>query len=194
VKASVGRAAFKLAASRAVGAKGRLTMNEKDDMMPTFGQTYERLKEEVRKLPPMTPEQRFENALDFSYGNLALSSRHKPSKSAFRILAIQQGGWSEDKFEAWALDKEWWDPEAPETPGWVAACTSATRLWMQDETCWRDDVPSAAWKRLFGEDYPGGVRALARYDVGDAEFFLFQGGRVAKQSYPGNNAIYRIPV
>lgn len=49
-------------------------------------------------------------ALDFAYGNLACSTRHKPDRETFRRL------WAERKlpaeeFNAWAASRTWWDRE-----------------------------------------------------------------------------------
>ena len=64
------------------------------------------LLEKVRKLPPMTPDEKFAQKLNFVYGNLACSTNHKPSRLAFAQLA-QEYGWSFQKFAAWADGKEW---------------------------------------------------------------------------------------
>jgi hypothetical protein len=68
----------------------------------------EALLEKVRALPPMTPRQREEQALDWTYGNLACSTNHKPARLAFAKVALSRG-WTPEGFEAWAADKEWWD-------------------------------------------------------------------------------------
>ena len=70
-------------------------------------ETLEDLLEKVRALPPMTVRQREEQSFGFAYGNLACTTNHKPTRSAFRALAAQRG-WTEAEFEAWAKDKEWW--------------------------------------------------------------------------------------
>jgi predicted HAD superfamily Cof-like phosphohydrolase len=67
------------------------------------------LKEAALALPPMTPQQKSEQRLDFAYGNIAIDG--KASRSAFKIIAtttIDDGlGWSEEQFDAWAADKIW---------------------------------------------------------------------------------------
>lgn len=45
-------------------------------------------------------------ALDFAYGNLAASTNHKPSRSAFAKLAAKRG-WSLEEFETWATAYKW---------------------------------------------------------------------------------------
>lgn len=45
--------------------------------------------------------------LDFAYSTLAATTRHKPMLSAFRRIAVEELGISNDKFEAWASTKEW---------------------------------------------------------------------------------------
>ena len=69
--------------------------------------TLEELIEEVRRLPPMTERQKQEQTLDYSYGNLAASTRHKPSLFAFQRAAVLDFGWTEAEFAAWARGKEW---------------------------------------------------------------------------------------
>lgn len=70
--------------------------------------TYEELVEEARKLPPMTRDQRDEQALCFAYGNLACSTNHKPSRAAFWASA-EKMEWSRERFEVWAAGRKWWD-------------------------------------------------------------------------------------
>lgn len=67
----------------------------------------EALLERVRKLPPMTPRQQEEQSFSWSYGNLACTTNHKPTRAAFAKMA-QNRGWTPDEFEAWALGLEWW--------------------------------------------------------------------------------------
>jgi hypothetical protein len=62
----------------------------------------------VRMLPPMTPRQREEQALDWTYGNLACSTNHRPVRAAFETIAMQRG-WTAEQFEQWAAGKEWWE-------------------------------------------------------------------------------------
>ena len=54
-------------------------------------------------------------ALDFAYGNLACSTRHKPDRETFRRL------WAERKlpakeFDAWAASRTWWDRVSVDDP------------------------------------------------------------------------------
>lgn len=65
------------------------------------------LLEAARKRPPMTADERNEQALSFAYGNLACTTNHKPSRRAFRHIAIEKYGWSDERFEKWAEGKEW---------------------------------------------------------------------------------------
>jgi hypothetical protein len=60
----------------------------------------------ARALPPMTDDERAEQQLDFTYGNLALSTHHKPVKAAF-AAASRRFGWSEERFELWAAGRAW---------------------------------------------------------------------------------------
>jgi hypothetical protein len=64
--------------------------------------------ESVRRLPPMTQHQRQEQTLDFAYGNLALSTNHRPIKSAFEHIA-KALGWTEEEFALWATGRKWQD-------------------------------------------------------------------------------------
>lgn len=54
----------------------------------------------------MTKEQREEQSLCFAYGNLALSTNHRPKLDAFRYVAMGMG-WTEEKFAEWAKNREW---------------------------------------------------------------------------------------
>lgn len=45
-------------------------------------------------------------AIDWAYGNLACSTNHKPSRPAFKKVAMG-AGISEEEFEEWAKDKKW---------------------------------------------------------------------------------------
>ncbi len=45
-------------------------------------------------------------AIDFAYGNLACSTRHKPVREAFRRMALERGI-PEERFEVWAVGKDW---------------------------------------------------------------------------------------
>jgi len=47
-----------------------------------------------------------EQALSFVYGNLAASSRHKPSKNGFKKMALDMG-WTEEEFKVWANGRKW---------------------------------------------------------------------------------------
>jgi hypothetical protein len=67
---------------------------------------FAELLEKVRKLPPMTPDEKFAQRLDFAYGNLACSTNHKPTREAFAELA-KGYGWSFQRFAVWAEGKEW---------------------------------------------------------------------------------------
>lgn len=61
----------------------------------------------ARALPPPTGRERQEQALSFAYGNLALSTNHKPSRKTFVALAISHYGWTIDEAEAWAAKHAW---------------------------------------------------------------------------------------
>jgi len=58
-------------------------------------------------LPDMTEDERDEHALDFAYGNLACSTNHKPARDAFAQLAREKFGWTQERFDAWASEREW---------------------------------------------------------------------------------------
>ena len=47
--------------------------------------------------------------LSFAYGNLAMTTNHKPTRAAFRRVALETVGVSEQEFEEWADQREWWD-------------------------------------------------------------------------------------
>lgn len=54
----------------------------------------------------MTPEQQLEQSLDFAYGNLGCSTHHRPSREAFKTLAMERG-MSETWFNIWASQRVW---------------------------------------------------------------------------------------
>jgi hypothetical protein len=67
---------------------------------------YDDLKRRALLLP-MTDEQQAIQRLDFVYGNLACSSRHRPLREAFELLAEElRIPWG--TFVSWADTKEWW--------------------------------------------------------------------------------------
>lgn len=53
---------------------------------------------------PVTEDDRKLQRLDFAYGNLAASTRHRPQRAAFASVADEMGI-SGDVFEAWAKGK-----------------------------------------------------------------------------------------
>ena len=64
------------------------------------------LRAQVAALPPMTEAERRAQAIDFAYGNLACTTRHKPDRETFRALALSKG-FDEAWFEAWAAARTW---------------------------------------------------------------------------------------
>ena len=68
--------------------------------------TFADLLKLAKRLPPETPEQRLLHAMDFAYGNLALTRNHKPSRDAFKSVAMGRG-MTEEQFEVWAEKKQW---------------------------------------------------------------------------------------
>lgn len=77
-------------------------------MKNNVAKRYADLVEEARKLPPPTQEERQEQALSFAYGNLAMSTNHRPLRNAFLTLAQSEFGWSEEQFDRWSEGREWW--------------------------------------------------------------------------------------
>lgn len=74
-------------------------------------------------------------------------------------------------------------------PTW--ATRGARRLvWEEDDAMtWDREKIEGAWQRLFGERLD--IRsAAAKYDAGDAVFYLFPGGRIACSACDGE-AIYQ---
>jgi hypothetical protein len=63
----------------------------------------------------MTDEERQAQSLDFTYGNLAMSANHRPTREAFAQLAREKYGWPEERFDAWALNRKWRDRDPPTT-------------------------------------------------------------------------------
>lgn len=54
--------------------------------------------------------ERERQTLSFAYGNLALSTNHQPSRSAFAQLVAERYGWTQEEFNAWADRLEWSKP------------------------------------------------------------------------------------
>jgi hypothetical protein len=50
-----------------------------------------------------------EQRVDWTYGQLACTNNHHPTREAFRAFCLETIGWSEERFEAWAVGKEWRD-------------------------------------------------------------------------------------
>lgn len=74
----------------------------------TDNPTLAALIEQVRKLPKMTGEEHLLQAISFSYGNLAMTTNHKPTRAAFRKVWVDIG-LAESKFDAWADQHQWWE-------------------------------------------------------------------------------------
>ena len=66
-------------------------------------------REQCGKLSPEEQQrERRLRALDFTYGNLACSTNHKPHRSHFRKLFVDEMKWfAGDEFDAWAASREW---------------------------------------------------------------------------------------
>lgn len=47
------------------------------------------------------------DALDFVFGNLSLSTHHKPARESFFKVAHELYAWDRETFDAWARSKEW---------------------------------------------------------------------------------------
>lgn len=62
----------------------------------------------IIKLGPATVSASPEQRLDFAYGNLAASSNHRPTRAAFAYLAMMLG-WTTERFDGWAAQREWAD-------------------------------------------------------------------------------------
>ncbi len=71
-------------------------------------QELKKLLEQAANLPEPTRREREEQAFSFAYGNLAMSTNHKPVRKYFKDLALSRG-WTENEFEGWADTKTWWD-------------------------------------------------------------------------------------
>lgn len=67
----------------------------------------ENLLKRLKELPPPTERERQEQTLSFAWGNLACSTNHKPSRSAFKNLARERYGWTDEEFDAWADRMRW---------------------------------------------------------------------------------------
>lgn len=79
-----------------------------------------------------------------------------------------------------------------DTPLWVKKALGRS-VWQEDDARPPDaETLQEAWSRIFGEPYPAHETVLARHDGGDADYFLFPGGKVVCESYPGNDAIYQL--
>lgn len=72
-----------------------------------MAETLDDLLDRIRKLPPMTEEEKEAQAIDWVWGQLAASTNHKPRRAVFRTMALARG-WTEERFKTWADSKEWW--------------------------------------------------------------------------------------
>ncbi len=63
---------------------------------------YRELAERIAAAPPLTERERHLQRLSFTYGNLACTTNHRPSKRAFRAAALANGVPEDvyDEFEA----------------------------------------------------------------------------------------------
>ena len=68
---------------------------------------FRELAKRLAALPPMTPREQELQAMSFAYGNLACTTNHRPSRKAFKAIALERG-WSEIEFEIWANERTWW--------------------------------------------------------------------------------------
>jgi len=66
------------------------------------------IRELVASAPEMTERQRQQQKLSFAYGNLAIS--RKPNRAAFKKIAVEEYGWTEVEFNAWADTCSAWAP------------------------------------------------------------------------------------
>jgi hypothetical protein len=68
---------------------------------------FDELVTRVRELPEPAKKQREAQTLCFAYGNLACSTNHKPSRAAFKQLALERYGWTKEEFDVWADQRRW---------------------------------------------------------------------------------------
>jgi len=54
----------------------------------------------------LSPQEREIQTFNFTYGNLALTNNHQPSRKAFLNITLNRG-WTKEQFDEWAADKEW---------------------------------------------------------------------------------------
>lgn len=70
---------------------------------------FDDLVELVKRAPQPSKKERDLQAIGFAYSNLAMSTNHKPSRAAFKLLAMSDRfGWSEAEFDEWASTKDSW--------------------------------------------------------------------------------------
>lgn len=79
-------------------------------------------------------------------------------------------------------------------PSWIDRA-KLRRVWCEDDATYmledHEDLRDA-WRRLYGEPYPGKKAAVEVFDGGDCDWILYPGGRVALSSFPGNSEIYEV--
>lgn len=67
-------------------------------------------------------------------------------------------------------------------PEWLV---NSRPLWSEDDSgCYDRERIGAAWNRIFGESLFTD-QAIARYDAGDAEYFLLPKGRIQVMAFDG---------
>jgi hypothetical protein len=73
------------------------------------------------------------------------------------------------------------------TPDWWA---NAKKLWVEDDAMTHDrELIDKAWERIFGAPRKMEGVPKERFDAGDADFILYESGRIACFSYPGGDEI-----
>lgn len=54
-----------------------------------------------------TPREREEQVFSLAYGNLAMTTNHRPSRAGFAKMA-EERGWTKEEFDVWAATRQWW--------------------------------------------------------------------------------------
>ena len=86
---------------------------EGEEFMPKVtladNERFEALLAKIRQLQPPTEDAKTAQRIDWVYGNLALT-RNGADRMAFKKLATETLGWTEEKFDAWSFGRKWGPP------------------------------------------------------------------------------------
>jgi hypothetical protein len=90
--------------------------------------------------------------LNFAYGTLAASTRHRPQRAAFKLLALISIGISVEDFEAWADQRMWFDALPALSPEAQKALDAGLESARRDIASGRPLTPRGDFSQFAVED------------------------------------------